>query len=78
LVRRCVDLTADLNDEDGTGYVWTLLDEARDSGQIKPGARVAGDAGVAAVRQVIDLVQLVTARSSTTRCCRAWLMTTAT
>ena len=39
-----VDITADLNDEDETGYVWTFLDEARDSGQIKPGAIiVAGD-----------------------------------
>jgi hypothetical protein len=25
-----VDITADLNDEDHTGYVWTFLDEARD------------------------------------------------
>jgi hypothetical protein len=25
-----VDITADLNDEDHTGNVWTLLDEARD------------------------------------------------
>ena len=30
-----VDITADLNDEDDTGYVWTFLDEARDPGQIK-------------------------------------------
>ena len=29
-----VDFTADLNDEDDTGYVWTFLDEARDPGQI--------------------------------------------
>jgi hypothetical protein len=29
-----VDITADLNDEDETGYVWTFLDEARDPGQI--------------------------------------------
>ncbi len=28
-----VDITADLNDEDDTGYVWTFLDEARDPGQ---------------------------------------------
>src|SRR5712692_8825335 len=27
-----VDITADLNDEDETGYVWTFLDEARDPG----------------------------------------------
>ena len=28
-----VDIEADLNDEDDTGFVWTLLDEARDQGQ---------------------------------------------
>jgi hypothetical protein len=39
-----VDITADLNDEDETGYVLTFLDEARDPAQIKPGAIiVAGD-----------------------------------
>lgn len=31
-----VDITADLNDEDKTGYLWTFLDEARDPAQIKP------------------------------------------
>jgi hypothetical protein len=31
-----VDITADLNDEDETGYVWTFLDEARDPAQISP------------------------------------------
>jgi hypothetical protein len=51
-----VDITADLNDEDETGYVWTFLDEARDPGQIKPGAIVvAGDRDAAAVCEVIDL-----------------------
>jgi hypothetical protein len=59
-----VDITADLNDEDETGYVWTFLDEARDPGQIKPGAivvagdkdaAVAGDKDAAAVCEVIDL-----------------------
>jgi hypothetical protein len=35
-----VDITADLNDEDETGYLWTFLDEARDPGQITPGALV--------------------------------------
>lgn len=49
-----VDITADLNDEDHTGYVWTLLDEARDPGQIRPGAIVvAGDEDTAAVCQVV-------------------------
>jgi hypothetical protein len=52
-----VDITADLNDEDNTGYVWTFLDEARDPSQIKPGAIVtAGDEDAAAICQVIDLV----------------------
>ena len=35
-----VDITADLNDEDDTGHVWTFLDEARDPAQIVPGALV--------------------------------------
>jgi hypothetical protein len=52
-----VDITADLNDEDQTGYLWTFLDEARDPSQITPGALVvAGDEGAAAVCQVVDLV----------------------
>jgi hypothetical protein len=52
-----VDITADLNDEDDTGYVWTFLDEARDPGQIKPGMLVAaGGEDAAAVCQVVDLV----------------------
>ena len=52
-----VDITADLNDEDETGYLWTFLDEARDPGQINPGALVvAGDEEAAAVCQVVDLV----------------------
>jgi hypothetical protein len=51
-----VHITADLNDEDDTGYLWTFLDEARDSGQITPGALVvAGDEDTAAVCQVVDL-----------------------
>ena len=51
-----VDITVDLNDEDETGYLWTFLDEARDPGQIKPGALViAGDEDAAAVCQVVDL-----------------------
>jgi hypothetical protein len=51
-----VDVTADLNDEDETGYLWTFLDEARDPGQITPGALVvAGDGDTAAVGQVAGL-----------------------
>ena len=52
-----VDITADLNDEDHTGYVWTFLDEARDPSQIRPGAIVvAGDEDTAGVCDVVDLV----------------------
>lgn len=52
-----VDIAADLNDEDETGYVWTLLAEAADPRQVKPGAIViAGDEDTAAVCRVIDLV----------------------
>lgn len=52
-----VDITADLNDEDEAGYIWTFLDEARDPGQVRPGSIVvAGDEDAAAVCQVIDLV----------------------
>jgi hypothetical protein len=53
-----VDITADLNDEDHTGYVWTFLEQARDPGQIQPGAIVvAGDEDTAVVCQVVDLVR---------------------
>ena len=52
-----VDITADLNTEDETGFVWTFLDEARDPALIVPGAIVvAGDADAPAVSQVVDLV----------------------
>jgi hypothetical protein len=52
-----VDISADLNDEDDTGYVWTLLDEARDPARIVAGALVvAGDEDAAAICQVVDLV----------------------
>jgi hypothetical protein len=51
-----VDITADLNDEDDTGFVWTFLDEAREPHAIVPGALVvAGDTDAAAICQVIDL-----------------------
>lgn len=52
-----VDIAADLNAQDQTGYVWTFLDEARDPSIIAPGALVvAGDTDTAAVAVVIDLV----------------------
>jgi len=53
-----VDITADLNDEDETGYVWTFLDEARDPSIITPGAIVvAGDPDAPALAEVVDLVE---------------------
>jgi hypothetical protein len=52
-----VDITADLNDEDESGLVWTFLDEARDPGRIALGVLVlAGDEAAVAVCQVVDLV----------------------
>jgi hypothetical protein len=52
-----VDITADLNDEDETGFVWTFLDEARDPAVIAPGAIVvAGTPDAPAVAEVVDLV----------------------
>jgi hypothetical protein len=51
-----VDIGADLNDEDDSGYIWTFLDEAHDPDRISPGALVvAGDQDAAAVCQVVDL-----------------------
>ncbi len=53
-----VDITADLNAEDDTGYIWTFLDEARDPSLIVPGAVViAGDEDAPAVAVVVDLVE---------------------
>lgn len=52
-----LDITADLNDEDETGLVWTFLDEARDPALVVPGAIVvAGDSDAPAVAEVVDLV----------------------
>jgi hypothetical protein len=57
LVAVTVDITADLNDEDEIGLVWTFLDEARDPTVIVPGAIVvAGDADAPAVVEVVDIV----------------------
>ena len=53
-----MDISADLNDEDETGFVWTFLDEARIPGLVTPGAIVVtGDDDSPAVAQVVDLVQ---------------------
>jgi hypothetical protein len=52
-----VDIPADLNAEDQTGYVWAFLDEARDPSVVVPGALVvAGDQDSPAVAVVVDLV----------------------
>ncbi len=52
-----IDIAADLNDEDETGFVWTYLDEARDPALIRPGnVVIAGDVDAPAVCEVIDLV----------------------
>lgn len=52
-----VDIVADLNTEDETGYVWTFLDEARDPALIVPGTLVvAGDEDTPAVAVVVDLL----------------------
>jgi hypothetical protein len=53
-----VDIPADLNAEDQTGYVWAFLDEARDPSLITPGALVvAGAEDAPAVAAVVDLVE---------------------
>ena len=53
-----VDIEADLNGEDETGYIWTFLDEPRDPSLISPGAIVAaGDSDAHPVAQVVDLVE---------------------
>ncbi len=52
-----VNITADLNDEDDTGYVWTFLDEARDPSVVVRGAIVvAGTPDAPAVAEVVDIV----------------------
>ncbi|HEY6794962.1 MAG TPA: hypothetical protein VI248_09805 [Kineosporiaceae bacterium] len=52
-----MDIVADLNTEDETGYVWTFLDEARDPALIVPGTLVvAGDEDTPAVAVVVDLL----------------------
>ena len=55
-----VCITADLNDEDESGLVWTFLDEARDPTIIVPGAIVvAVDPDAPAVIEVVDIVPKV-------------------
>jgi hypothetical protein len=52
-----VDITADLMDEDETGFVWTFLREADDPSLVVPGAIVvAGDPDAAVVAEVVDVI----------------------
>jgi hypothetical protein len=52
-----VDIAADLNCEDETGFVWTFLDEAEDESLIRPGeVLIAGTPLTAAACEVVDLV----------------------
>jgi hypothetical protein len=51
-----VDISADLNDDDGSGYLWAFLDEARDPSGIKTGGVVvAGNEDAAAMCEVTSL-----------------------
>jgi hypothetical protein len=51
-----VDISADLNDDDGSGYVWAFLDEARDPNLVKVSALVvAGNEDTAAMCEVTRL-----------------------
>jgi hypothetical protein len=53
-----VDIAADLNSEDETGFVWTFLEVANDPSIIRPGeVVVAGSPLTPAVCEVIDLVE---------------------
>jgi hypothetical protein len=50
-------ITADLNDDDETGFVCTFLDEARDPSVITPGAFVV--VGTPTARMIAEVVNLV-------------------
>ena len=53
-----VDIPADLNSEDETGFAWTFLDEAKDPAIIKRGRLViAGSPLTPAVCEVVDLIE---------------------
>ena len=52
-----IDIPCDVQQIDGTGYVWTLLDEARDQSVIAPDAIViSADEDEPVVARVVDLV----------------------
>jgi hypothetical protein len=53
-----VDIQADLNSEDETGFAWTFLDEAENPSVIGPGeVVVAGSPLTPAVCEVVDLAE---------------------
>lgn len=53
-----IDIAADLNTEDETGFVWTFLDEATEPSMIRSGeVVVAGSELTPAVCEVVDLVE---------------------
>lgn len=52
-----LDIPCDVQQLDGTGYVWTLLDEAHDQSVISPGAIVVtADEDEPVIARVVDLV----------------------
>lgn len=52
-----IDIPADLNQIDETGFVWTFLDEAQSPEIVTPGAVVAtGDEDAPAIAEVVDVV----------------------
>jgi hypothetical protein len=72
-----VDIAADLNDEDETGFVWTYLDDARDPALIRPGSVViAGDADARQCVTLSILWRSPAGRSSTFGCYPARSRTT--
>jgi hypothetical protein len=53
-----VDIAADLNSEDETGFVWTFLDEAPDPSILQPGEFVVAGSELTPVAcEVVDLVE---------------------
>lgn len=52
-----VDLDVDFHNEDGTGFIWTWLSEARDPSVLAPGAViVVADGAALAMARVVDHV----------------------
>lgn len=64
-----VDIRADLQNEDETGYVWAYLDRAVHPGRISVGNTViAGNSGGRCLARVIDIVDGPGGPSSTSIC----------